>query len=84
MIMNESVYIRARVPCDDRVLSLHCCSYIIEHGVCILALCEPSYPPRLAYSYLDNLQSVFNDQYGQDVYKAKRPYHFIEFGTRLQ
>ena len=71
------------VAIGECCVSVCCYSYIIEQGVCFLALCEPTYPPRLAYSYLDNLQSVFNDQYGQEIYKAKRPYHFIEFGMRF-
>lgn len=57
--------------------------YIIEEGICYLALCEPSYSPRLAFSYLDSLHSEFNQQHGHDIYKAQRPYYFIEFGTEI-
>lgn len=55
-------------------------SYIIEDGVCYLTLCEKSYPPRLAFTYLEAIHQAFSDQHGQEIYKASRPYHFIEFG----
>lgn len=55
-------------------------SYIIEEGICYLALCEEAYPSRLAFSYLENLHTDFSQQHGHEVYKAQRPYFFIEFG----
>ena len=55
-------------------------SYVIEEGICYLALCEHSYPPQLAFSYLENIHRDFSEQHGQDVHRAQRPYHFIEFG----
>ena len=55
-------------------------SYIIETGICYLALCEQAYPARLAFSYLENLHQEFSEQHGQEIHRAKRPYHFIEFG----
>lgn len=56
------------------------CSYIIEEGICYLALCEEAYPSQLAFSYLNNLHTEFIQQHGHEVYKAQRPYFFIEFG----
>ncbi len=56
-------------------------SYILEEGICYLALCDPTYPAKLAFSYLENLHKDFSEQHGNDVHKASRPYHFIEFGT---
>ena len=60
----------------------HTCthSYVIEEGICYLALCEPTYPPQLAFSYLDNLHKDFSEQHGHNIHRAHRPYHFIEFG----
>lgn len=57
------------------------CSYIIENGVCYLALCEGSFPPTVAFSYLEAIYETFNDQHGHNISKANRPYHFIEFGN---
>ena len=58
-------------------------SYILEEGICYLALCDPTYPAKLAFNYLENLHKDFSEQHGNDVHKASRPYHFIEFGTYL-
>ena len=64
---------------DGLPTSSHC-SYIIEEGICYLALCEEAYPSQLAFSYLENLHTEFIQQHGHEVYKAQRPYYFIEFG----
>ena len=58
-------------------------SYILEEGICYLALCDPTYPAKLAFNYLENLHKDFSEQHGNDVHKASRPYHFIEFGMYL-
>ena len=58
-------------------------SYIISDDICYMALCEPSYPPTLAFSYLENVNTEFIGQYSQEIHKAHRPYYFIEFGELL-
>ncbi|XP_003385017.2 PREDICTED: vesicle-trafficking protein SEC22b-like [Amphimedon queenslandica] len=58
--------------------------YIIEGGVCYLVLCESSYPPTLAFGYLEEVCQAFSDQHGLEISKATRPYHFIEFGTEIE
>lgn len=57
-------------------------SYVIEHGVCYLALCEAVFPKRMVFGYLEELQAEFHDQYGKKVPTVSRPYSFIEFGER--
>jgi hypothetical protein len=42
-----------------------------------------SYPKRLAYEYLEELQSEFGRLYGSQVDAAARPYAFIKFGKAL-
>jgi vesicle transport protein SEC22 len=69
---------RCSIDCDPYVFH-----YIIEDDVCYLTLCEQSYSPTLAFSYLEAVHEAFNDQHGQEMYKAARPYHFIEFGTEI-
>ncbi|KAJ0011747.1 hypothetical protein NQD34_012722 [Periophthalmus magnuspinnatus] len=54
--------------------------YLIAEGVCYLCLCEPSFPKKVAFGYLDDLHSEFFDQYGRRVSTVTRPYAFIEFG----
>ncbi len=55
-------------------------AYIIENDICYLTLCERSYPRKLAFKFLEELQKEFDIQYGADVQNAKRPYAFIKFG----
>lgn len=55
-------------------------SYYIERGVCYLVLCEKTFSKRLAYSFLEDLQTEFASQYGFKVETVSRPYSFIEFG----
>lgn len=58
--------------------------YIIERGVCFLVLCDKSFSKRLAYAYLEDLQSEFSSQFGKRVETVSRPYSFIEFDTYIQ
>lgn len=55
-------------------------SYVIERGVCFLSLCEQSFSKRLAFAFLEDLQTEFTSNYGQKVDSVSRPYSFIEFG----
>ena len=57
-----------------------CFSYFIERGVCYLVLCDQSFSKRLAYSFLEDLQTEFSSIYGSKVETVSRPYSFIEFG----
>ncbi|XP_029931195.1 vesicle-trafficking protein SEC22b-A [Myripristis murdjan] len=58
--------------------------YLIEQGVCYLALCEASFPKKTVFAYLEDLQTEFHDQYGRRVPTVSRPYSFIEFDTYIQ
>jgi vesicle transport protein SEC22 len=58
--------------------------YQIDKGVCYLVLTEASFSRKLAFAYLDDLQSEFFVQYGNRIDKVTRPYHFIEFDTYIQ
>ncbi|OWF52612.1 vesicle-trafficking protein SEC22b-like [Mizuhopecten yessoensis] len=58
--------------------------YLIERGVCFLILCEKTFSKRLAFSYLEDLQTEFNSHYGKRVETVSRPYSFIEFDTYIQ
>lgn len=54
--------------------------YIIDNDVCYLTLVDKSYPKKLAFQYLEELQREFYSLYGHDIEKATRPYAFIKFG----
>uniref|UniRef100_H3CMD5 SEC22 homolog B, vesicle trafficking protein n=2 Tax=Tetraodon nigroviridis TaxID=99883 RepID=H3CMD5_TETNG len=58
--------------------------YLIEKGVCYLVLCEGSFPKKLAFAYLEDLQAEFHEQHGKKVPTVSRPYSFIEFDTYIQ
>ena len=55
--------------------------YIIEFGVCYLCLCEKSFPKKLAYQYLEELQKEFQEQYGNEIQRVARPYAYVKFGS---
>jgi len=58
--------------------------YIIRNGVCYLCVAESSFPKKLVFSYLDDLNSEFFVQYGARIDSVTRPYAFIEFDSYIQ
>lgn len=58
--------------------------YLLENRICYLCLCEKTFSKRLAFSYLEELASEFQQQYGPRLYTVTRPYSFIEFDTYIQ
>lgn len=58
--------------------------YQIDKGVAYLCLTDRTFSRKLAFSFLDDLQSEFFVQYGNRIDKVSRPYHFIEFDTYIQ
>ncbi|CAK0787971.1 hypothetical protein CVIRNUC_011193 [Coccomyxa viridis] len=57
--------------------------YIINADVCYLTLTEKSYPRKLAYQYLEELQTEFINLYGPQIQSVSRPYAFIKFDTYI-
>ena len=56
-------------------------SYIIDHGVVYLCICERNYPRKLAFTYLDDLAKEFFISYGNEMDRpGLRPYAFVKFG----
>eukprot|EP01105_Mastigella_eilhardi_P018289 TRINITY_DN4224_c0_g1_i2.p2 TRINITY_DN4224_c0_g1~~TRINITY_DN4224_c0_g1_i2.p2 ORF type:complete len:239 (+),score=72.44 TRINITY_DN4224_c0_g1_i2:63-719(+) len=58
--------------------------YLVQNNVCFLTLCEKSYPKKLAFSFLEELQKEFDTSYGAEVEKIQRPYGFIMFDSFIQ
>jgi vesicle transport protein SEC22 len=58
--------------------------YIIQYGIVYLCLCEPSYPRALAFSYLEDIQKEFQQQYGDEIGQASRPYQFMKFDIFIE
>jgi len=59
-------------------------AYSIVNDVCYLTLCEKSYPKKLAFKFLEELQKEFDIQYADEITSAKRPYAFLKFDTFIQ
>lgn len=55
-----------------------------DNQVCYLALTEKSFSKRLAFSFLENVQNEFLQQYGSRIHTVSRPYSFIEFDNYIQ
>ncbi|XP_041133563.1 vesicle-trafficking protein SEC22b-like isoform X1 [Polyodon spathula] len=70
-----------RCTLEAGAMSFH---YVIEKGVCYLVLCEAGFSKKLAFAYLEDLQSEFDEQHGKRVPTVSRPYSFIEFDTYIQ
>ncbi|XP_054623726.1 vesicle-trafficking protein SEC22b-A [Dunckerocampus dactyliophorus] len=70
-----------RCTVEAKDMSFH---YLIAEGVCYLSLCEPTFPKKIVFAYLEDLHSEFSDQYGRKVPTVTRPYSFIEFDTYIQ
>ncbi|PSC72765.1 kDa vesicle transport [Micractinium conductrix] len=58
--------------------------YVIDGEVCYLTLAEKAYPKKLAFQYLEELQSEFSRLYGGQTDSVTRPYAFIKFDTFIQ
>jgi vesicle transport protein SEC22 len=60
--------------------------YLIRDDICFLAICEQSYPRKLAFTYLSDIASEFLHTYpsSQLTSQSLRPYAFVEFDTFMQ
>lgn len=59
--------------------------YLLDgEQVCFLTLAEKAYPKKLAFQYLEELQSEFSRLYGGQIEGVTRPYAFIKFDTFIQ
>ena len=67
----------------DVLFNVTFCSYIIEGGVCYLTMCDRSYPKKLAFQYLEDLQREFEKVNRSQIETVARPYAFIKFGIDL-
>lgn len=81
--MERKQHKRFPQQCEVNLCRLSSASYLIEKGVCYLVLCEGSFPKKLAFAYLEDLQAEFHEQHGKRVPTVSRPYSFIEFGMMM-
>ncbi|XP_057712876.1 vesicle-trafficking protein SEC22b-A isoform X3 [Corythoichthys intestinalis] len=58
-----------RCTLEAKDMSFH---YVIADGVCYLSLCEPSFPKKMAFAYLEDLHGEFSDQYGHKTRTSRK------------
>jgi vesicle transport protein SEC22 len=59
--------------------------YILGNNVCFLTICDKTYPKKLAFSYLDELEKEFFSSYDSNaINSAARPYAFVKFDSTIQ
>ncbi|CAN6626899.1 protein transport protein Sec22p [Trichomonascus vanleenenianus] len=59
--------------------------YLMSEGIIYLCICEHSYPRKLAFSYLEEVDKEFNKSFGQQALRpGLRPYAFVEFDNFMQ
>ncbi|KAL3373692.1 hypothetical protein AABB24_005598 [Solanum stoloniferum] len=56
----------------------HSFNYMVANGICYLMLCESSYPRKLAFHYLQDLQQEFERLDSSLVDRITKPYTFIK------
>lgn len=58
----------------------HSFHYLMENGIgCFITLCDSSYPRKLAFHYLQDLQKEFQKFDISLIDKITRPYSFVKF-----
>ncbi|RZB44139.1 25.3 kDa vesicle transport protein isoform B [Glycine soja] len=58
-----------------------CFNYLVENGVVFIVLCESTYPRKLAFHYLQDIQKEFEKFDKTLIGKITRPYSFVKFVT---
>ncbi|CAK9136780.1 unnamed protein product [Ilex paraguariensis] len=72
---------RGTLPLSTMTISVdqHCFNYMVENGVCFITLCDSSYPIKLAFHYLQDLQREFEKFDMTLLEKITKPYSFVRF-----
>eukprot|EP00921_Rhytidocystis_pertsovi_P003064 GHVQ01005100.1.p1 GENE.GHVQ01005100.1~~GHVQ01005100.1.p1 ORF type:complete len:227 (+),score=26.01 GHVQ01005100.1:324-1004(+) len=82
-----------RCSVDSQGYTFH---YMVDLGVCYMTLCERSYPKKLAFTFLDEIQRLFVEElkrefgssqsldYRSLVETIEKPYYFIKFDRVIQ
>eukprot|EP00922_Rhytidocystis_sp_ex-Travisia-forbesii_P000439 GHVS01000660.1.p1 GENE.GHVS01000660.1~~GHVS01000660.1.p1 ORF type:complete len:208 (+),score=23.26 GHVS01000660.1:121-744(+) len=70
--------------------------YMTQGGVCYMTLCEKSYPKKLAFTFLEEVEGLFveelkrefgstmNPDYRSLIETIEKPYYFIKFDRVIQ
>lgn len=73
-------------PCSHSLANHQPPSYLLQSSLIFLAICDRSYPRKLAFTYLSDLATEFTTTYASQQYLSPscRPYAFVEFDTFIQ
>ncbi|MBA0806410.1 hypothetical protein Gohar_005864 [Gossypium harknessii] len=55
--------------------------YLVVNGICFITLCDSSYPRKLAFNYLQDLQKEFDKFDNGLIHKITKPYSFVKFDS---
>ncbi|GKC56747.1 25.3 kDa vesicle transport protein [Tanacetum coccineum] len=68
------------LPTSNTTIFLHhhCFNYMVKNGVCFITLCDVSYPRKLAFHYLQDLQKEFEKIDLELVNQITEPYNFLK------
>ncbi|XP_045825859.1 25.3 kDa vesicle transport protein isoform X2 [Trifolium pratense] len=59
----------------------YCFNFLVENGVVYVVLCESTYPRKLAFHYLQDIQKEFEKFDKTLIGKITKPYSFVKFET---
>ncbi|KAL5568037.1 hypothetical protein UlMin_024612 [Ulmus minor] len=62
-------------------LDHHCFNCLVDNGIGFITLCDSSYPRKLAFHYLQDLQMEFQKFDYNLMDKITRPYCFVKFDS---
>ncbi|XP_045825851.1 25.3 kDa vesicle transport protein isoform X1 [Trifolium pratense] len=57
----------------------YCFNFLVENGVVYVVLCESTYPRKLAFHYLQDIQKEFEKFDKTLIGKITKPYSFVKF-----
>ncbi|XP_057424185.1 25.3 kDa vesicle transport protein SEC22-1 [Lotus japonicus] len=57
----------------------YCFNYLVEKGIVFIVLCESTYPRKLAFHYLQDIQKEFEKFDKTLIGKITKPYSFVKF-----
>ncbi|KAI4142407.1 MAG: hypothetical protein LQ340_007350, partial [Diploschistes diacapsis] len=79
--LNKNSEPQATIECGK-----HTIHYLVQETICFLAICDASYPRKLAFTYLSDIATEFTTTYPlpQLLSPLCRPYAFMEFDTFIQ
>ncbi|KAK7270500.1 hypothetical protein RIF29_23690 [Crotalaria pallida] len=77
----QEISIGALVASKMTILIDHYCfNYLVENGIVFIVLCDSTYPRKLAFHYLQDIQKEFEKFDKTLIAKIIRPYSFVKFG----